>query len=82
VESGQLTKNSDKDFEKKLAYIKNQFQPDPYFVSQLKEKLVKFPLLEYRQDKTKRLLLFIAIGFGVILTYIAGRNILGASEEK
>jgi hypothetical protein len=74
--------NSEVDIERNMAYIKNQIQPDPQFVRQLREKLEQFPLIKYRQDKTKRLLLFIAIGFVAIMTYIAGHNILDASEEK
>jgi hypothetical protein len=77
-----LTINTDVDIEKNLAYIKNQIQPDPQFVGQLKEKLEQFPLLKYRQGKTKRLFLFIAIGFIAILTYIVGHNLLNASEDK
>lgn len=75
-------KNSDVDIEKKLAFIKNQIQPDPHFVSQLKGQLEQFPLLEYRQGKTKRLLLFLGIGFIAIFTYIAGHILLDAAEDK
>jgi len=82
VESGQLTINTDVDIEKNFAYIKNQIHPDPDFVSKLKEKLEQFPLLKYRQGKAKQLLLFIAIGFIAILTYIAGHNLLDTAEDK
>jgi len=74
--------NTDVDIERNLAVLKKEIQPDPRFVAQLKEKLEQFPLIKYRQDKTKRLLLFIAIGFVAILVYIAGHNILDASEDK
>jgi len=77
-----LTNNSDVNIERNFAYIKDRIKPDPQFVSQLREKLEQFPLIKYRQDKTKRLLLFIAVGFVAIITYIAGHNILDASEEK